>query len=88
MRAGCPRVTALLQQPLRSVARPPRCLQGLQNIGCCQGRLRSASVPTPHRMLPKPGTCLPFSQEITWPLTILERITGMFQKHPKTVERA
>lgn len=49
---------------------------------------------TAYRVLPKPGTCLPFSQEITWPLTVLffsltvlKRITGMFQKHPGTVER-
>lgn len=73
---------ALLGQAPEMPARAPK------HLAAARAACGLPSVLTAHRMLPKPGTCLPFSQEITWPLTVLKRIIGMFQKHPGTVERA
>lgn len=41
------------------------------------------SVLTAYRLLPKPGTCSPFSQETTWPLTVLKELQGCFRSIPE-----
>lgn len=53
-----------------------------------QAGRRGASSEKGDRALPRLGTYLLFSQEATWPFTVPRRVTGMFQKQPRTMDRA